>query len=89
LHITSMGGSWMSIIEGFAGIRVFENKLYLNTKIPNNWDSYSFKLNIKNRKINVLINKNETKIDLLSGQKIDVILNDCELTLNPKAIKIN
>ena len=89
LHITSMGGSWMSIVEGFAGIRVFENKLYLNTKIPNNWDSYSFKLNIKNRKINVLINKNETKIDLLSGQKIDVILNDCELTLNPKAIKIN
>ena len=89
LHITSMGGSWMSIVEGFAGIRVFENKLYLNTKIPNNWDSYSFKLNIKNRKINILINKNETKIDLLSGQKIDVILNDCELTLNPKAIKIN
>ena len=84
-----MGGSWMSIIEGFAGVKIFENKLYLNTNIPEKWDSYSFKLNIKNRKINVLINKNETKINLLSGEKIDIMLNNQEITIYPKTIKIN
>ena len=89
LHITSMGGSWMSIIEGFAGVRILDNKIHLNTKIPKNWESYSFKLNIKNRKFNVLINKNESKIDLLSGEKIDIILNNHELTINSKTTKIN
>ena len=79
----------MSIIEGFAGVKIFENKLYLNTNIPEKWDSYSFKLNIKNRKINVLINKNETKINLLSGEKIDIMLNNQEITIYPKTIKIN
>ena len=29
-----MGGSWMSIVEGFAGVRIFKEKLYINTKIP-------------------------------------------------------
>ena len=89
LHITSMGGSWMSIIEGFAGVRIFKEKLYINTKIPKNWDSYSFKLNIKNRKISVLINKHETKIELLLGEKIDIVLNNQETTIYPKTIKIN
>ena len=84
-----MGGSWMSIIEGFAGVKIFENKLYLNTNIPEKWDNYSFKLNIKNRKINVLINKNETKINVLSGEKIDIMLNNQEITIYPKTIKIN
>ena len=89
LHITSMGGSWMSIIEGFAGVRIFKEKLYIITKIPKNWDSYSFKLNIKNRKISVLINKHETKIELLLGEKIDIVLNNQETTIYPKTIKIN
>jgi maltose phosphorylase len=61
----------------------------LNTNIPEKWDNYSFKLNIKNRKINVLINKNETKINLLSGEKIDIMLNNQEITIYPKTIKIN
>ncbi|RZP08052.1 MAG: glycoside hydrolase family 65 protein [Flavobacteriales bacterium] len=89
LHITSMGGSWMSIVEGFAGVRIFKEKLYINTNIPKNWDSYSFKLNIKNRKISVLINKHETKIKLLLGEKIDIVLNNQETTIYPKTIKIN
>ena len=77
-----MGGSWMSIVEGFAGVRVSNGKLSLNTKIPNNWESYSFKLNVKNRKLSVLITKQETKIKLLQGKEIDIILNNTEITIN-------
>ncbi len=51
LHITSMGGTWMSIVEGFAGLKIINDKVYLNTKIPKQWESYSFKVNLKNRKM--------------------------------------
>ena len=44
LHITSMGGSWMSIVEGFAGLKVKNDKIYFDTKIPKKWESYSFKV---------------------------------------------
>ena len=43
-HITSMAGTWMSIVEGFAGMRVRDGKLILNPFLPKNWSSFSFKV---------------------------------------------
>ena len=75
LHITSMGGTWMSVVEGFAGLRVKNNEIHFNTKIPKKWDSYSFKVNVKNRKLSIKIDKNTTTISLLDGESISVIIN--------------
>ncbi len=33
LHITSMAGTWMSVVEGFAGVRVNEKGLFVNPMI--------------------------------------------------------
>ena len=44
LHITSMAGTWLSIVEGFAGVRVNHNELSLNPILPKNWKSYSFNI---------------------------------------------
>ena len=75
LHITSMGGTWMSVVEGFAGLRVKNNEIHFNTKIPKKRDSYSFKVNVKNRKLSIKIDKNATTISLLEGESISVIIN--------------
>ena len=32
LHITSMAGTWMSIVEGFGGMRIVNNTLSFNPK---------------------------------------------------------
>jgi maltose phosphorylase len=34
LHITSMAGTWLSIVEGFAGLRVLGDKLRLGPQLP-------------------------------------------------------
>ncbi len=44
LHITSMAGTYMAIIEGFAGKRVKEGRLVLNPQIPSNWKTFAFKI---------------------------------------------
>ena len=36
LHITSMAGTWFSIVEGFAGVRVTRNGLIINPILPKN-----------------------------------------------------
>ncbi len=82
LHITSMGGSWMSIVEGFAGLRIKNDKIYFDTKIPKKWESYSFKVNIKNRKIEIKIDQKSTSAKLISGDKINLIINDTDTILN-------
>jgi maltose phosphorylase len=44
LHITSMAGTWMSIVEGFAGMRVINDKLNFDPLLPEGWTSFSFRV---------------------------------------------
>lgn len=49
LHITSMAGTWMSIVEGFAGMRVKEGELSFNPRLPKAWKKIAFKINFRDR----------------------------------------
>ena len=44
LHITSMAGTWLSIVEGFAGMRIKNGKLHFTPRLPKHWKSLSFKV---------------------------------------------
>ena len=44
LHITSMAGTWLSIVEGFAGMRVKYGELHFTPLLPKHWKSLSFKV---------------------------------------------
>ena len=44
LHITSMAGTWLSIVEGFGGLQVDADKLTFAPQIPPTWQRYSFKV---------------------------------------------
>ena len=44
LHITSMAGTWLSIVEGFGGLQVEADKLTFAPQIPLTWQRYSFKV---------------------------------------------
>ena len=47
LHITSMAGTWMSIVEGFAGMRVIDGQLSFEPNLPHAWEGLSFKINFR------------------------------------------
>ncbi len=75
LHITSMAGTWMSIVEGFGGMRVKNNQLHFEPKIPKEWKAYSFKVNFRNAIIKVEVNHKETKVNVEGNQEIEVLVN--------------
>jgi maltose phosphorylase len=58
LHITSMAGTWMSLVEGFGGVRITEKGLQINPSIPTTWASYSFQLLYLNLPIHITVSKN-------------------------------
>jgi maltose phosphorylase len=76
LHITSMAGTWMSVVQGFGGMRVIEGKLHFVPMIPSQWQSFSFNIRFRGRVVKVVINKQDMLIELLSGDKIDVVVNN-------------
>ncbi|MCD7036528.1 glycoside hydrolase family 65 protein [Metabacillus sp. GX 13764] len=53
LHITSMTGSWLSIVQGFAGMRTFNETLSFAPFIPKAWKSYTFKIVYRDHLITV------------------------------------
>jgi maltose phosphorylase len=75
LHITSMAGTWMSIVEGFGGMRVRDNQLHFTPRIPEQWKGYSFKINFRNHILKVNITADSTEFSLEEGDAMEVYLN--------------
>jgi maltose phosphorylase len=81
LHITSMAGTWMSIVEGFGGMRILEDKLSFSPRIPKQWKSYSFKVNFRNRILKVRVTENETTFDLEGTNEMSIRVNGKRVVL--------
>jgi len=75
LHITSMAGTWMSIVEGFGGMRVKDNRLSFNPQIPKQWEAYSFKINFRNQILKVNVCQNGTNFELEGNKDLDILVN--------------
>ena len=87
LHITSMAGTWMSIVEGFGGMRVKDNKLSFTPKIPKQWKGYSFKVNFRNHTINVNVQQEETFFEVEGTSEIKILVSGEPKTLYPNKLK--
>lgn len=62
LHITSMAGTWLSIVHGFGGLHVRDNILSLRPVIPEGWKSYSFKIIFRNHILSVTTDREKVTI---------------------------
>ncbi|HCX40016.1 glycoside hydrolase family 65 protein [Lactobacillus acetotolerans] len=74
LHITSMSGSWLAIVQGFAGMRYDHDQLKFNPFVPDAWDHYSFKINYRDRLIKVYVDHKNIELTLIKGQDLMVLV---------------
>lgn len=84
LHITSMAGTWISIVEGFGGMRIREDMLSFNPLIPAEWKSYSFKvwyrentlkINVTNSDVTIFNEVGDSLIFKIYGKEQKVLPN--------------
>ncbi|MFH6603469.1 glycoside hydrolase family 65 protein [Maribacter algicola] len=83
LHITSMAGTWMSIVEGFAGMRVIDDKLSFVPRIPKQWKGYSFKINFRKRILKVIVSSGQTRFELDGKEEISIRVNGKRVVVSP------
>nr|WP_315219981.1 glycoside hydrolase family 65 protein [uncultured Flavobacterium sp.] len=84
-HITSMAGTWMSIVEGFGGMRVKNDQLHFSPKIPKEWKGYSFKINFRNQILKVSVQHNETTFTVDGDQDLAINVNGKTIMATPLA----
>jgi maltose phosphorylase len=56
LHITSMAGTWLSVVKGFGGVRVNNTELEINPHLPSQWKSLTFRMGTKSGLKEIYIN---------------------------------
>jgi maltose phosphorylase len=74
LHITSMAGTWLAIVEGFGGMRILDDKVHVNPLIPDQWKSYSFNVRFRGILFNVRVNRKELIINNLSDKALNMAI---------------
>jgi maltose phosphorylase len=81
LHITSMAGTWMSIVHGFGGMRIKDNTISFSPFIPKAWEKYSFKILFRGHLLKVITTKDFVKIQQEEGDTFTIKIYDKEYTM--------
>lgn len=84
-HITSMAGTWMSIVEGFAGFRIRDDKPSLTPRIPEQWDSYRFRVNFRGQILTVTIDANLCSLEVDGDSSLTVSINGQDVSVSQGA----
>jgi len=95
LHITSMAGTCLAVIEGFGGMRIQDDHLKLNPQLPATWKTYSFHARFRGTLFEVIVETDNIIIGNHSDKILDVSVWDEEYSIPPhervtvKADKLN
>lgn len=80
LHITSMAGSWLSLAQGFAGMRTVDG-LSFSPYLPKGWTRYAFRILYRGRTLLIDVKKNKAMLSLLSGEPVTIKVQGQAYTL--------
>ena len=90
-HIASMGGSWMVMVYGFAGMRDDNGNLSFNPRLPKGSKRLHFPLMIRSQRLEVDIRQDEVTYLLSQGSVLKINHQDEEILLKvgiPVCIKL-
>jgi maltose phosphorylase len=80
-HTTSMAGTWMAVIKGFAGMRVRDGKLHFAPFIPSQWQAFSFKIRFRGQVLDVRVKQDGIEIENESSKAIEVVISGQAFTI--------
>jgi len=81
VHTACMGGTWLCMVQGFAGMRIHKGQLHFAPTRPEGIDRYRFKVRFQGRQLSVSVTPEGTRYQLLSGDPLALISGDQELRL--------
>jgi maltose phosphorylase len=74
LHITSMAGTWLAIVEGFGRMRILDSKVKIDPLIPEQWKSYSFHARFRGILFEIKVTCKEVTVRNISGKTLQIMV---------------
>lgn len=81
IHAANMGGCYMAIIYGFAGLRIKEDEISLAPYVPGAWKGYRFRFRYRGQLLRVCTGEGSVSIELMEGSGLTINIYDKPQTL--------
>jgi len=89
IHMANMAGTWMCVINGFAGMRTTGGKLIFQPRLPKQWTGLTFKLNWQGSVLKIHVARAITAYTLISGNELSFMHFGRQITLvNGESISV-
>lgn len=84
-HIASIGGTWMAIVYGMAGMRDYNGRISFNPQLPTGLQRVRFPLRIRDHELEVDITREAVTYVLRRGDAFTISHQDRDFTLSNDA----
>lgn len=82
IHAACMGSCYMMLVNGYAGMRVYDGTVHFRPYLPEKWQSYSFKILFRDSLVRVKADRNGIEYTLLKGDPITLMSDGAAVTLD-------
>lgn len=81
VHTACMGGTWLCMVQGFAGMRLQKGRLQFNPTLPKGLTHYRFRVQVRGRLVAITVDQHQTRYELLEGSPLRLGHGTQEFTL--------
>jgi alpha,alpha-trehalose phosphorylase len=83
VHVASTGGVWAGLAYGFGGFRDHGGRFTFDPRLPDGWESLTFRLTLKDSRIRVSVEHDAIVFDVETGQGADVSVRGRAVEVRP------
>ncbi|MFA0790844.1 glycoside hydrolase family 65 protein [Microbulbifer echini] len=73
IHTACMGGTWMCMVQGFAGMRLQDDTMHFSPHVPRGMDGYQFRLRFRGRTLALDVKRDSASYTLVEGKAISLL----------------
>ncbi len=83
VHTASMGGIWQGAVYGFGGVRVVEDELRVDPKLPESWRSVSFPLVWRGQKLRITARQDGVTVENGGTAPVGITVRGVKVDIGP------
>ncbi len=71
VHTAAMAGTWLGLVYGFGGMRLYDGVLHFAPTLPQQWQHYQFKVRVRGSQLQVRVGRGEAEYRLVGGESLE------------------
>ncbi|MDO5092148.1 MAG: glycosyl hydrolase family 65 protein [Propionibacteriaceae bacterium] len=83
VHIASTGGVWNAMVFGFGGLRDYHGAISFDPRLPREWESMRFPLQIRGSRLRVLLERDSITFDVETGEAVELTVRGQHFVIEP------